>query len=186
MRWDGLFGDLDAQWHAASQEDLEREINERARVEAALVSMADALRGALGGEIAALMRNGVVHHGVVARVEDQWILLRESRRSLILPLAKIVKVQGLGPARAQQQGRIRYTLSSALRILARNRAEVVVELDSPQTAVVRGVVDQVGADFVMLTQLADGVGRGRANQQGGIIVPFTAVIAVMSSGENEF
>jgi len=186
MRWDGLFGDLDAQWHAASQEEAEREINERARVEAALVSLADALRGSLGEEIAALMRNGVVHHGTVARVEDQWFLLREAGSSVILPLAKLLKVQGLGSTRAQQPGRIRYTLASALRILARNRAAVVVELDSAQTAVVRGVVDQVGADFMVLTQLADGVGRGRANQQGSVVVPLAAVAAVVSSAENEF
>lgn len=186
MRWDGLFGDLDAQWHAASQEDLEREINERARVEAALVTLADALRGALGQRISALMRNGVVHHGTVARVETQWILLREGNRSLILPLAKVVRVQGLGSARTQQPARIRYTLASALRILARNRASVVLELDSPHTTTARGVVEQVGADFVVLTQLADGVGRGRANQQGSVVVPLDAVAAIMSSAENEF
>lgn len=186
MRWDGLFGDLDAQWHAASQEELEREITELARIEAALVKFADALRGSLGREIAVVMRNSVVHRGVVERVETQWMLLREGRRSLILPLSKVLRLQGLGAKRVAESGAVQYSLAGALRILARNRAEVVLELDSAQPTQVRGVLDQVGADFVLVMQMADGVGRGRENLQGSVMVPLMALVSVLSSAENEF
>jgi hypothetical protein len=185
MRWDALFGDLDAQWHAAHQQDLEREINELARVESSQATLADALRGALGGEVAAILRNGVAHHGVVLRVEEDWLLLGEGGRSLILPLSKLQRVQGLGAARVRQRGRIRYSLAAALRILARNRAVVVLELDSPQPARMRGVLDQVGADFVAVMQVADGVARDRENRQGSVVVPLHALLSVMSAADNE-
>lgn len=186
MRWDALFGDLDAQWHAATQQDLEREINELARVEASQVTLADALRGALGREVAAVLRNGVVHHGVIQRVEAQWMLLGSGALSVVLPLAKLLRVQGIGAARVVQQGRVRYTLAAALRILARNRAVVLLELDSVQPGRVRGVVDQVGADFVVVMQLADGVSRVRDNRQGSVVVALDAVMSVTSSVDNEF
>jgi hypothetical protein len=186
MRWDGLFGDLDAQWHAAEQQDFEQRVNELARVEAAQVSLADALRGALGGKVGAVLRNGVVHHGQIQRVEGQWMLLLEGGRSVVVPLAKVLRVSGLGPARASQQGRVRHSLAAALRILARNRAVVVLELDSIQPATVRGVLDQVGADFVVVQQLADGVARARDNQLGRVVVPVEAMVSIMSSADNEF
>jgi hypothetical protein len=186
MRWDALFGDLDAQWHAATQQELEGQVNELARVEASQVTMADALRGSLGREVAAVLRNGVVHHGTLQRVEAQWMLMGSGGLSVVLPLAKLQQVRGIDHARGVLPGRVRYTLASALRILARNRAAVVLGLESAQPAGVRGVLDQVGADFVVVAQMADGVARVRGNQQGTVVVALDAVMSVTSSGENEF
>ncbi len=186
MRWDALFGDLDAQWHAATQQDFEREVNELARVEASQLTLADALRGSLGREIAAVLRNGVVHHGTLQRVEAQWMLLTSGGLSVVLPLAKLRQVQGIGAARVGQAGPVRYTLAAALRILARNRAMVVLELESVPAAHVRGVVDQVGADFVVVMQLADGVVRDRDNRQGSTMVALEALMSLTSADDNEF
>jgi hypothetical protein len=47
-------------------------------------------------------------------------------------------------------------------------------------------VDQVGADYVQLMQLADGVGRDRGNSQGSVLVPIAALISIASSPENTF
>ncbi|WP_287930276.1 hypothetical protein [Arthrobacter sp.] len=186
MRWDALFGDLDAQWHAATQQELERHVNELARVEASQVRLADALRGSLGREIAAVLRDGVVHHGTLQRVEAQWMLMDTGGLSVVLPLAKLMQVRGTGAARVVPQGRVRYSLASALRILARNRAVVMLGLESAQPAGVRGVLDQVGADFVVVAQLADGEARARDNRQGSVMVALDAVMSVTSSRENEF
>ena len=186
MRWDGLFGDLDAQWHAAEQQDLELRVNELARMEAARLTLADALRGGLGGEVGAVLRNGVAHHGLVQRVEDQWMLLLEGGRSVVVPLAKVLRVSGLGPARASRRGGVHHSLAAALRVLARNRAVVVLELESIQPTRLRGVLDQVGADYVVVQQLADGVVRARDNQQGRVVVPMEAMVSIMSAADNEF
>ncbi|GAA5229708.1 hypothetical protein [Arthrobacter cryoconiti] len=184
MRWDALFGDLDAQLHAAEQQDLECKVNELARVEESQTTLADALRGALGQEVAAVLRNGIVHRGCLQRVAAQWLLLEEANQSVVLPISKLLKVSGLGFARVPERGHMNLSLASVLRLLARDRAVVVLELDATAPQSMRGVLDQVGADFFLLMQLADGVGRGRDNQQGSIIVPLEAVLSVSSRGEN--
>lgn len=186
MRWDLLFGDLEAQMHAATQQELERQINELARIEASQLTLAQALRGAVGGRLSLVMCNGMAFHGEVRRVEPQWVLVNESNRSVLLPLTMILRVQGLGAQRATAASKVPCTLAAALRILARNRSMVVLELDSSRPATLRGVLDQVGADYVQLMQLADGVSRDRENRQGSVVVPMNQLVSVASSTDNEF
>lgn len=186
MRWDLLFGDLEAQMHAATQQELERQINELARMEASQLTLAQALRGAVGGQLSLVMCNGTAFHGEVRRVEPQWVLVNESNRSVLLPLTMILRVQGLGAQRATAASKVPYTLAAALRILARNRSMVVLDLDSSRPATLRGVLDQVGADYVQLMQLADGVSQDRENRQGSVVVPMNQLVSVASSTDNEF
>ncbi|MFQ4147179.1 hypothetical protein AAGW05_00540 [Arthrobacter sp. LAPM80] len=186
MRWELLFGDLEAQLHAATQQDLERQINELARVEASQLTLAEVLRGAVGSRLSVVMRNGTAFHGEMRKVEPQWVLLHEDGRSVLLPLAKILRMQGTGQGRAGAPSKISFTLAAALRILTRNRSSVVIELDSGRPSIVRGVLDQVGADYVQLMQLADGVSRDRGNTQGSIVVPIEALVSIASSPDNEF
>lgn len=186
MRWELLFGDLEAQFHAGTQQELEQHINELARVEASQLSFSEVLRGALGRQISATMRSGTVFHGEVQRVEHQWLLLGQERRSVLLPLAMVLRVQGVGTHRVRATSRIPYTLPAALRVLARNRSTVVLELAGTRPASLRGVLDQVGADYVQLMQMADGVGRDRGNAQGSVVVPLAALVAIASASDNEF
>ncbi len=186
MRWDLLFADLEAQMHAASQLELEQRVNELARIEASQLTLSEALRGAAGGRLSIVMGNGTAFHGVVAKVEPQWVLLHEGTRSVILPLSKVIRVQGVGSQRAKSTSTIPFTLAAALRVLARNRSLVVLDLDGVRGGTVRGVLDQVGADYVQLMQLADGVGRDGGNRQGSVMVPLAALCAIASSAENEF
>lgn len=186
MRWELLFADLETQLHAATQQALEQRVNELARIEAAQLTLSEALRGSLGTKVAIVMCNGSAFHGTLHKVEPQWVLLHEGARSVILPLAKIHRVQGLGARRAKTASNIPFTLPAALRILARNRAMVILELDSSRNAALRGVLDQVGADFVQIMQLADGVGRTGDNSQGSAVVPIAALVAIASTPDNEF
>ncbi|MBP2413716.1 hypothetical protein JOF48_002515 [Arthrobacter stackebrandtii] len=186
MRWEQLFADLEAQLHAASQQELEQRVNELARIEDARQTLGEALRGALGQAVQLVMRNGAAFHGILAKVECDWLLLREGERSVILPMGHIQRVHGLGSRRAGPPTSVPFTLAAALRILARNRAMVALELDGVRNPVLRGVLDQVGADFVQIMQLSDGVGRDSENRQGTAVVPFASLVAVTSSPENEF
>ncbi|MHA7306278.1 hypothetical protein ACX80E_13705 [Arthrobacter sp. TMN-49] len=186
MRWELLFGDLETQWHGATQLDLERHVNELARVEASQLTVAEALRGAKGQQISVVMCNGTAFHGAVHRVEPQWMLLSEDNRSVLLPLAKLLRVHGLGTERARTVSRVQYSLAAALRVLARNRSVVVLDLDTAHPAGIRGVLDQVGADYVQLMQLADGVSRDRENRQGTVVVPLSSLVSVASTADNEF
>lgn len=186
MRWELLFGDLETQLHATTQQDLEQHINELARVESAQITFSEVLRGALGRQLSVVMCNGTAFHGEVLRVEQQWMLLDEGSRSVVLPLAKILRVQGAGVQRVSAPSKVPYTFPAALRVLARNRSAVVLELDGSRPATVRGVLDQVGADYVQMMQMADGVGRDRGNVQGSVVVPLIALLSVASASDNEF
>ncbi len=186
MRWELLFADLEAQLHAASQQELEQRVNELARIEGARQTLGEAMRGSLGQTVQLVMRNGAAFHGTLAQVECDWLLLREGARSVILPLGQVQRVHGLGTRRVQPPSSVPFTLASALRILARNRAMVALELDGGRASALRGVLDQVGADFVQIMQLSDGVGRDSENRQGTAVVPFASLVAVASSPENEF
>lgn len=186
MRWELLFADLEAQMHAASALDMEQRVNELARIEASQLMLSEALRGALNMRLSIVMGNGLAFHGQISKVEPQWVLLNEGDRSVILPLAKIIRIQGLGAQRAKPTSSIHFTLPAALRVLARNRAMVVLDLDGARGGAVRGVLDQVGADYVQLMQLADGVGRDAGNAQGTVVIPLAALVAVASSTDNDF
>lgn len=186
MRWELLFGDLEAQLHEASAQELERRINELARMEAVQFTLAQTLRGALGTRLSLVCVTGTAFHGVVVRVEPAWLLLDEGLRQVIIPLAKIATVQGLGPGKSLAPSKIPYTLPAALRLLAKNRSAVVLELDSARQGTVRGVLDQVGADYVQLMQLADGVRRDPDNRQGAVVVPLGQLVSIASSLDNEF
>ncbi|WP_343318033.1 hypothetical protein AAFM46_12145 [Arthrobacter sp. TMP15] len=186
MRWDLLFGDFETQMHAATAQEMERHINELARVEASQLTLAEALRGGIGVQLTVLMCNGITVHGVVRRVEPQWTLLTEGNRSVLVPLAKILRVQGVGAQRGKASSKVPFTLAAALRILARNRSSVVLDVDSTRPVNLRGVLDQVGADYVQLMQLTDGVSRERGNNQGSVVVPLAALVTVTSSTEDQF
>jgi len=185
MRWDALFGDLDAQWHAAKQLDLETEVNELVRLELAQSTFADALRGSMGAEVTAVLCNGAVLHGSLRRVEAQWVLLASGSRSIIVPLAKLRRMTGAGSSLAPARSPVTYTLASAMRILCRNRSVVNLDLDGTTTGTVRGVLDRVGADYVQLAVMTDGAVRRRDNQAGSALIPLQGIVSVASSAENE-
>lgn len=186
MRWELLFGDLETQLHESSAQELERQINELARVETAQASLSQAVRGALEAQLSLVCVTGAAFHGTVVRVEQEWLLLDEGARQVLLPLDKILTVRGLGGGRVCAQSKIPYTLTAALRLLAKNRSAVVVELDSARQGTLRGVLDHVGADYVRLMQLADGVSRNPENLQGAVVIPLVHVASIASSPDNEF
>lgn len=186
MRWELLFGDLEAQLQEVSAQELEREINELARIEASQLTFAEALRGAGDDPVSITLPSGTSFHGSLVRVEKEWLLLDEGNRSVLVPLVHVLRVQGLGIQRARAVSRVPYSLAAALRVLARNRSVVVVELESARTASVRGVLDQVGADYVELLQLADGVSRAAENRQGRVVLPMGKLLSIASSVDNEF
>ncbi|WP_207343819.1 hypothetical protein [Arthrobacter sp. E3] len=186
MRWELLFGDLETQMEAVSQQDLERHINELARIETSRLTMAEALRGAMDSQLTIIVKTGTAFHGQLRRVEAEWVLLDEGSRSVLLPVGMISRVLGLGIQRACAPSKVPYTFAAALRVLARNRSVLVLELDSRRQTTTRGVLDQVGADYVQLLQLSDGVSRVRDNSQGSIVVPMAAMVSLAAEADNEF
>ncbi len=184
MRWDALFADLEAQLAAGERLDLETEIDERARVDAAAVELADRLRGSVGLRIGVHLGSGTVYEGALSHVGSQWLVLNEERHQVLIPYASAARYSGLsrlavaaGPAVRQRLG-----LASALRGLARDRVSLTV-LVSRATAgesVLHGVIDRVGRDFLDLAITRPGEERRAANVSGAATIPFGALAALRS------
>ncbi|MCZ2402784.1 hypothetical protein IV498_06180 [Paenarthrobacter sp. Z7-10] len=186
MRWDGLFGDMEAQLAAARQQDLETEISERVRLELAGISLADRLRAAAGSQLHITVRGQLQFFGTVSCVGLDWLLLSVSTRSVLLPLGALVRVSGLGPQAVEPVGRVGISLASALRNLMRDRAGVVLYLadDGSPDAGLTGVLDGVGQDFVEFSVLPAMEPARSHKVTARYVVPFSMLLAVASQAED--
>jgi hypothetical protein len=187
MRWDSLFADLEAQLYAAARLELETEVNERLRMDHAAFTLTDRLRGQLRQAVRVRLAGNLSFTGTLAHVGASWIVLDESARSVLIALGSVQFIEGMGRTTVLDgpQG-VRLGLASALRALARNRAEIVLFLaPGSEPHVVTGTIDRVGKDFFELAAVASGEARRAGNVQGVLAVPFEAVAAVASARRTE-
>ncbi|MGM0929443.1 MAG: hypothetical protein ACQEXN_07025 [Actinomycetota bacterium] len=182
MRWDALFEDLEAQLHATDRLELEAEVNERARIEIAAVDLADRLRGQMGTQLRVRVGAHLRFDGTLAHVGSTWLVLNEGMRSVLVPLAAVQLIEGMGRhAAADESAARRLGLGSALRGLGRDRASVGVYLaGNSGTAAAEGVIDRVGADSFDVAAVPSGEDRRAGNVRSVYTVPFTAIAALVS------
>jgi hypothetical protein len=172
--------DIEAQFDAAEAAEMAAEVRDRTRREVALVSLVDRLRAAIGAQVTL----GVPHlgsvHGQVSGVGPDWLLLTESpSRDVLVPLAAAITVGGLGPNADPPGGEVaaRLGLRYALRLLARDRAAVVITLSDGRA--LTGTLDRVGADFV---DVAEHSGEGaRREATRATTVAFSAIVLIRST-----
>lgn len=184
MRWDALFADLEAQLAAGERLDLDVEVDERARLDAAAVELADRLRGSVGLRIGVHLGSGSMYEGTLSHAGSQWLVLDEDRHQILIPHAAAVRYAGLarlavGAGTAVRQ---RLGLASALRGLARDRANLTVMLwqGAAGESVLHGVIDRVGRDFLDLALIAPGEERRAVNVSGVATIPFGALAGLRS------
>lgn len=159
MRWDELFRDLEGQLAAAEAAELTAEVADRTRRESALLTLADRVRGAVGSPVTLQVAGAGRVDGQLVDVGAQWLLVAdEAGREVLVPLAAVLGLTGLGTRSATPTGQVAagLGLGSALRALARDRARVTVQLVDGSS--VAGTVDRVGADFL---EVSDRSGEGR-------------------------
>ncbi|MDX6199125.1 MAG: hypothetical protein QOJ79_2276 [Actinomycetota bacterium] len=184
MRWEALFGDLEAQAEALAAAELHAEVADRTRREQGLLRLVDRLREAEGHPLAVTVAGAGVVHGRLLDAGTDWLLLAETgARELLVPLASVLGVTGIGvrtavPGSEGEVGR-RLDLRWALRGLARDRAGVAVVLRDGST--VSGTLDRVGADHVDLAEHPPGEARRAVAVRQVRVVPLDAIALLRSS-----
>ena len=178
MRWEDLFRDLEAQLDAEESAELDAEVADRTRREAALLGVVDRARAAVGHPVQLRVSGAGALEGTLTEVARTWLLLLEpTGREALVPWAAVVSMSGLltwsGVPGAGGQVAARAGFGSVLRRVARDRLPVQITL--VDGAVLGGTVDRVGADFLELTQHASAEFRRRGEVSGVRTIPFHAL-----------
>jgi hypothetical protein len=151
VRWDWLFGDLEAQLEADDRAGFEAELGDLVRAERAAISLRDRLLAHVGCDVALhLVGGGEQARGAVLDVGADWVLLRSAAGDVLVPAGSVAAVAGLSRSAVSDGGRPARALrlNAVLRGLAGDRSPVTVELDGGVT--LSGTIDRVGADHVDL------------------------------------
>lgn len=181
MRWRRLFDDLEA--HVREQELAERrtEVADRTRRERAGVRVLDRLL-AHEGELDLMLTTGRSVGGRLEDVGDGWCTVVGSGAQHLVPLRAVVQIAGLAPrvdtGESTRTVR-RLSLGYALRALSRNRS--AIRLDDVLGRTVTGTIDNVGGDFVEVTEHPLDVPRRPENILGRRLLPTSAIVCVSAT-----
>jgi hypothetical protein len=179
-RWEQLFADLDAEFEAGLQAELDAEIAERARAELNRIGLLDRLRAATGRPVTVTVDGAGTVVATVHRVGAGWAVLDAGGVDVLLNATAIVSVAGLAATGAQSLPDVgvdsRLGLGFVLRGLARDRSPIVVRLRDGTA--LGGTLERVGADAVDIAEHRSGEpypGGGRGPVRS---VPFAAISLV--------
>lgn len=190
MRWEALFDDMEAQLASADRLELEAEIGERSRADVAGVELADRLRGSLGLRVGVHLASGALFDGVLSHVGGESLVLSDPYQQVLIPYAAVSRYQGLGRLAVAEPSSVRRKLglASALRGLARDRADLLVSLIGGAEGMsgLSGVIDRVGRDYFDLAVTRPGEARRAANVSQIATVPFSSLGALKSLRGAEF
>lgn len=189
MRWDALFGDMEAQFAEGERLAVDAEISERARAESASVALADRLRGSLNSHVSAYLTCGRIFEGTLSYAGADALVLNELRHQVLIPYGAVARYAGLGRVSVAETSpvRRRIGLAHALRGLARDRTGLAVTLRHvPHTdSGFAGVIDRVGSDFFDLALVTPGEARRASQVRQVATVPFEALGAIRSWSAGE-
>lgn len=175
-RWAALFADLEAQLAAEERLDVEAEIADRTRRERALVSWTDRLAGHTGPLTLHCADRQVVSGRLLDLGQDWCVLGPPTGHEMLIPLAQVVTVAGLGRRAAAAPLARRFGLGAALRIISRDRSPV--DVIDRTGRVITGTIDEVLRDAIELAEHPGDLARRAAQVRGRLLVPFSAMVVV--------
>lgn len=183
MRWDDLFADLEAQQRHLERRERDTEVAEHTRAERGQVQLLDRLLAAEAPSLRLRVRGVGWLSAALRDVGTDWVLLDQGGtlegrgREVLVPLAAVTAVEGLGRATGPgPPGSRRLGLRAALRAVSRDRA--VVRLHDTDGDHVTGTVDAVLADHLDLARHPDDAPRRATQVRGVVSVPYAAVALV--------
>lgn len=181
MRWGSLFDDLEAQVTAAERAAFESGVNELVRAEQGAVPLVDRLR-AQSAPVEFTLRSGLRFQGRIMELAEEWCVLEAGHRSVLVPMAAVAAVRGVGRETVGESSAVRrsFSIRTALRALARDRSRVVCHLaaSSGEPLAENGVIDVVGRDYLEVFSLGEYASlRGR---RSSTLVPLDSLVAVVS------
>ncbi len=187
MRWEQLFGDLNAQFDDLADAEMMAELADRERAAAGAVAMTQRLSGAVGRPVRIRTSVGLAVAGEVTRVGPNWVLLREGPgREALVALTAVSVVEGLSAATGAAVAglALRLDLRFVLRGLARDRSPVALVVGggvgepAGLYTEMTGTIDRIGADFLELAVHAPWEPRRAATVRSVVLVPLGAVVMV--------
>ncbi|MHA7281672.1 hypothetical protein [Arthrobacter sp. TMS2-4] len=183
MRWDALFDDLESQLRTAAVVVQESEIRERTRAEQSRLTLVQRLLGQVGRPLGLSTRGGRSLEGILTNVGSEWIAVAVEGRSVIVPLSSLHLLRGLGREVGRPLSGVgaRLGLGSALRVLSRDRAQVMLWTVAPPSRHA-GLIHRVGTDFVDLGTAGPERGRRPAQGRDILTVPLASIDTVDSAG----
>lgn len=178
MRWESLFDDLEGSLLNEQQRDLEAEVADRVRRERSQLGLHERLAAARGSGITVQVGDRTVMSGTVRDVGAGWVLVLDERhRECLIPFDAVTWIAGL--TRGSRTTSIvarSFTLVSALRAVARDRA--VVTVLTRFGVELAGTIDAVGADAIDLAEHPVDQPR-RSNAVTAVrLLPLSAIAAV--------
>jgi hypothetical protein len=151
MRWDDLFADLEGEFVAGRQLELDAEIADQTRAEQAQITLANRLRARIGAGVTLHVAGVGTVQGTLRRVGADFLLL-DATGETVVPLDAVTASSGLPPDAVAEAGvsevARRLPMRTVLRALAADRAYVLVRRRTGESD--GGTVSRVGADFVDL------------------------------------
>jgi hypothetical protein len=195
MRWDRLFGDLEARFEELADAQAAAELADRERVAGGAILATQRLAGAIGSTVRVRLAGGPLVGGILRGVGPDWLLLTEGeQRDCVVALAAVIAVEGLTASTAQELTGValRLDLRKALRGVARDRSPVALALagwtggvaglsaaaGSAGPGEIVGTIDRVGADFVEVAVHAAWEPRRAGAVRSVALVPLAAVVLV--------
>jgi hypothetical protein len=178
VRWEALFGDLEAQLEAAAAADLAIEVRDETLRAVGAIGLVARLRAAASDLLTVGLLDGTSLRGTVRGVGPDWLLLEDTTEALV-STAAIAWVQGLGRrADVSRPGVVweRLGLRAALRGIARDRSAVRLSVSGSEP--LTGTLDRVGADHVDVAVHPLDVVRRAEEVLGVRTVSLTALLAV--------
>lgn len=137
-----------------TRDDFDAEVDDRARVEDAAITLMDRVRACSGGRLQVEVRGAHRWDGTLVAKGSDWAALESDplsgRSQVVVPVAAVLAVRGLGdravPAAALGPVAGRVSLAMVLRRAAHGAQPVCLHLDDGR--VVRGDVGRVGRDYL--------------------------------------